>query len=89
MTNQADTKVVKARQFVGEVVAMHEAKTLRVLVKSPKLHAKYRKTFTESKKYPVHDEKGVAKVGDQVSFVECRPLSKTKRWRLLQVLKKA
>jgi len=87
--NLTNTKIVaKARQFAGEVISIHEQKTARVLVKSPKIHPKYRKTYFVSKKFAVHDEQGLAGVGDQVSFVECRPLSKTKKWRLVKVLKK-
>ena len=74
------------RQFQGIVVATSEDKTVRVLVKTQKMHKKYQKQYTVSKKYPVHDEKGVASVGDHVLFEECRPLSKTKHWRLLQVI---
>lgn len=74
------------RQFTGEVVSAGAAKTVHVLVRTIKLDAKYRKQYTTTKKYPVHDEKGTAKVGDTILFEECRPLSKTKRWRLLKVV---
>jgi len=50
------------------------------------LHPKYKKLYRVNKKYNVHDAKGQAKLGDLVEFIECRPLSKTKRWRLLGVL---
>ena len=75
------------RQFIGEVMSVAEKKTVHVLVSSLKMHSKYRKQYTERKKYAVHDEKGEAKVGDEVLFIECRPLSKTKRWRLFRVLR--
>lgn len=75
-------------QFNGVVVSAIENKTIHVLVKSIKLHPKYQKQYITSKKYAVHDEKNDAKVGDEVLFEECRPLSKTKKWRLLSVLKK-
>ena len=75
------------RLFDGEVVSVAEDKTIHVSVKLRKMHSKYKKQYTTSKKYAVHDEKNIAKVGDKVSFQECRPLSKTKRWRLVEVIK--
>ena len=84
-------KTIKAakihRQFVGQVVSAKENKTIHVLVKSIKMNAKYRKQYTTSRKYAIHDERGQAKAGDKVIFEECRPLSKTKRWRLVEVTK--
>jgi small subunit ribosomal protein S17 len=77
------------REFVGIVKSTAMNKTITVSVASVKKHYKYPKSFTITKKYHVHDEKQAAKVGDSVRFVECRPLSATKRWRLVEVLKKA
>lgn len=76
------------RTFVGEVVSTHEMKTIRVVVRTINMHPKYHKQYTTVRKYPVHDETGKAKVGDMVEFEECRPMSKNKRWRLIQVTKK-
>ncbi len=85
------TKTVKPvknfREFAGVVKSNAMNKTISVVVNSIKKHDKYPKSFTVSRKYHVHDEKQVAKVGDTVRFVECRPLSATKRWRLVEVLK--
>lgn len=75
------------RQFEGEVVSAAMTKTVVVRVDTMKLHPKYNKNYKVSNKYHVHDEKGEAKAGDKVVFVETRPLSKTKRWRLTQVVK--
>jgi small subunit ribosomal protein S17 len=75
------------RKFIGQVVSAAGQKTISVRVDAMKLHSKYNKSYKVSRKYSVHDEKGVAKVGDKVEFVECRPISKTKKWRLAQVLK--
>lgn len=77
------------RRFEGVVASESENKTIRVKVDTIKTHTKYRKQYTTSRKYAVHDEKGDAHVGDTVLFEECRPLSKTKRHRLVKVLKKA
>lgn len=74
------------RQFTGEVMSAKEQKTIHVKVKTVKMDEKYRKQYTTAKKFAVHDEKGTAKPGDMVVFEECRPLSKTKRWRVVKVL---
>ena len=76
-------------QFEGEVVSVKENKTIHVLVKTTKLHKKYKKQYVTSRKYAVHDEKNEAQLGDIVLFQECRPISKTKKWRLIKILKKA
>jgi small subunit ribosomal protein S17 len=84
-----ENKVKKIiREFVGTVTSTAMAKTITVKVDSLRMNTKYHKQYRVSKKYHVHDEKGIAKVGDKVSFVECRPLSKTKKWRLVEVIKK-
>ena len=75
---------VNIRQFQGEVVSEKENKTIHVLVHRMKMHPKYKKQYKVSRKYAVHDEKNQAKVGDKVLFRECRPLSKTKKWRLIE-----
>ncbi len=80
------TKKIK-RSFIGQVVKAAMQKTVVVEVNTMKQHAKYDKYFRVSKKYHVHDEKGEAKVGDKVKFIESRPLSKTKRWYLAEILK--
>ena len=83
--NQKSPKIIQARRFEGVVVTKAN-KTIQVVVKSVKYHAKYQKQFFNRKKFAVHDEQGKAELGDKVSFEECRPLSRTKRWRLLKVL---
>lgn len=82
-----ETKKQTGREFKGIVVSSAMAKTVVVKVESMKLHPKYQKSYRVSKKYHVHDEQGQAKVGDLVKFKECRPLSKTKRWTLVAVIK--
>lgn len=83
------TKAVQKRSFEGAVVKVSGAKTISVKVDTVKMHPKYHKQYTTSKKYAVHDEKSMAKVGDMVRFVECRPISKSKRWTLKEVIKNA
>lgn len=77
------------RTFEGIVVSAKEQKTIHVRVETLNTHPKYQKQYKTHKKYAVHDEQGTAEIGDVVSFQECRPLSKTKRWRLTSIVKKA
>lgn len=77
------------RQFTGVVVRALEAKTVRVVVETMALHPKYRKQYAKRSTFAVHDEDRKAKVGDKVMFEECRPISKTKRWRLLSIVHSA
>ena len=76
--------IKRVRRFRGTVVSNVMQKTIVVRVDGVKRHPKYNKSYRVSEKFHVHDEKGVAKPGDTVEFIECRPLSKTKRWRLVQ-----
>lgn len=76
--------VVISRKFSGVVVSDKNDKTIVVEVKSVKVHPKYKKRYTVSSRYKVHDEKNEFKVGNKVSFVECRPLSRDKRWRVIK-----
>jgi small subunit ribosomal protein S17 len=76
-------KNIHKRTLTGTVVKDKMAKTIVVKVDRRKQHPKYGKYFTVSKQYKVHDEKNQYHVGDIVSFVECRPLSKDKRWRVM------
>lgn len=74
------------RQFEGIVLVARGDKTINVLVEEKSMHPKYRKQYSRSKKYSVHDAANIAKVGEKVLFEECRPLSKQKRWRIVKVL---
>ena len=74
---------VISRTFTGIVVSDKNDKTIVVKVESVKKHPKYQKRYTVSRKYKVHDEKNQFHTGDKVSFVECRPLSRDKRWRVI------
>ena len=74
---------------VGRVVSDKMDKTIVVAVSSRKMHQLYKKYLTQTKKLKVHDENNDAHTGDTVRVVETRPLSKEKRWRLLDVLERA
>lgn len=80
-------KISHHRRFVGKVVRISGDKTIAAEVSTKVMHPKYRKQYTQSTVYAVHDEKNVAVVGDKVNFEECRPISKRKRWRLVSVVK--
>jgi len=64
-------------------------KTIVVKVERIKQHPKYKKRYRAYRKFKVHDEKNEAKIGDRVIFEECRPISKEKRWRLVEIMKKS
>jgi len=78
----------KRKQRVGEVIASKMAKTIVVRVQRRFPHPRFRKVVTAYKKFYAHDEKGEAKPGDRVRIEETRPLSKLKRWRLLEVVER-
>jgi len=80
--NKTQKEIIK-KKFQGVVASDKQDKTIVVKVDRVKIHTKYKKRFTVSKKYKVHDEKNKIKEGDKVSFIECRPLSKDKRWRVI------
>lgn len=82
-TQKPTTKAVLRRTFNGIVVSDKMTKTIVVAVETVKVHPKYHKRYTATKRYKVHDELGKFHEGDKVRFVECRPLSKDKRWRVL------
>jgi len=77
----------KARQ--GVVVSAAGDKTCVVKVEERKRHPLYGKMMTHSKKFHAHDENNECQVGDVVTIMETRPLSKLKRWRLVEILEKA
>jgi small subunit ribosomal protein S17 len=77
----------KTRQ--GVVISANADKTVVVQTKERKAHPVYGKMMTRTKKYHVHDELNVAGLGDTVTIMESRPISKLKRWRLLDIVEKA
>jgi len=73
----------------GVVVSTAGEKTCVVKVEERKKHPLYGKMITQSKKFHAHDENNDAGVGDTVAIMETRPLSKMKRWRLIEIVEKA
>jgi small subunit ribosomal protein S17 len=78
----------KRKERVGEVLPSKMAKTIVVRVQRRFPHPTFKKVVTGYKKFYAHDEKGEAKPGDKVRIVETRPLSKTKRWQLVEVVER-
>jgi len=79
---KVEKKEIIRKKFSGEVIGINNDKTIVVKVERTKQHPKYKKRYVVSRKYQVHDEENKCKVGEKVTFIECRPLSKTKRWRI-------
>lgn len=85
MTTERNSR--KERQ--GLVVSAAGDKTCVVLVEDRKKHPFYGKMITRSTKFHAHDEENVAQVGDRVRIMETRPISKLKRWRVVEIVEKA
>ena len=79
----------KKQELIGVVVSDKADKTISVKVETYKKHPLYSKRVKNSKKYTAHDELNQAKINDKVRIVETRPLSKTKRFKLVEVIEKA
>jgi small subunit ribosomal protein S17 len=76
----------RRQQKVGKVVSNKMQKTIVVAVESLKKHRLYKKTYKVTKRFKAHDETNAANIGDMVRIEETRPLSKEKRWRLVEIL---
>jgi small subunit ribosomal protein S17 len=85
----AETKQGNKNEKVGSVVSANMAKTIVVEVTRRVPHPLYKRIISKRKKFYAHDEKGEAKKGDVVRIIECRPLSKLKRWALKEIVRKA
>jgi small subunit ribosomal protein S17 len=78
----------RRRTLIGNVLSDKMNKTRVVQVAWRSKHAKYEKQIQHFVKYKAHDEKNEAKMGDTVEIMECRPLSKEKRWTIIKIIKK-
>lgn len=85
MTTNHTNEKRKIKIFQGIVVSDKMNKTIVIEVSRIKKHPKYQKRYLVHKKYKVHDEKKQAKIGDRVIFQECRPISKDKKFRLIEI----
>lgn len=84
---EAERKERKER--IGFVVSNKMDKTVTVTIERRKQHPMYKRVIKRSKKYKAHDEVNECNEGDKVRIVETRPLSKTKRWRVVEIIEKA
>jgi small subunit ribosomal protein S17 len=91
MENTEEVTLVRnsRKEKVGKVVSNKMQKSITVLVERKVKHPMYGKFMTKSKKFMAHDEENNAGIGDTVRIAETRPLSKNKRWRLVEILEKA
>ena len=86
----AETKPKEVKnEKVGQVVSTKMTKTIVVEVSRRVPHPLYKRIIGKRKKFYAHDEEGRAKMGDVVRIIECRPLSKMKRWRLADIVRRA
>ena len=89
MTEQTETGRKLRKQRVGVVTSTKMDKTITVLIERKIKHPIYGKYMKKSKKFTAHDEKNDCGEGDTVKIMETRPLSKKKRWRLVEILERA
>nr|YP_009397691.1 ribosomal protein S17 [Dipterosiphonia australica]ARW66877.1 ribosomal protein S17 [Dipterosiphonia australica] len=75
-----------SKETIGIVVSNKMDKTVTVRVKNPIAHKKYGKIITRTNKYYVHDPSNTCKIGDKVKIQETRPLSKNKRWKIIELI---
>ena len=85
----SEKKQPRRNEKVGQVVSTKMQKTIVVEVEMRKAHAKYKRIVKSNRKFYAHDEENTARVGDVVRIVECRPMSKLKRWRLGDVIRRS
>lgn len=86
---QATETAAHKNEKVGEVVSTKMAKTIVVEVTRRVAHPVYKRIVSKRKKFYAHDEQGTAQLGDVVRIIECRPLSRLKRWELSDVIRRA
>ena len=88
MTETEQQRSARKTQKVGRVVSDKMAKTVVVAVDYLKPHPLYRKIIRKTSKFHAHDEDNTCKVGDVVRIEETRPLSRTKRWRVIEIVQR-
>lgn len=88
-TPRTETPRGRRKTAIGYVVSDKMDKTIVVEIESRAQHPKYGKIIRTTKKVKAHDEQGTAGIGDRVSLMETRPLSASKRWRLVEILERA
>ncbi len=89
MAEKTEPQNQHKNEKVGEVVSTKMQKTIVVQVSRRVSHPLYRRIVMKHKKFYAHDEENTARVGDMVRIVECRPMSRLKRWRLSDVIRRS
>ena len=89
MSSDVEKKEAIRKEFVGIVSSDKMDKSITIRVDKQKLHPRYKKVMRLTKKVHAHDEKNDAKIGDKVRVIACRPMSKTKSWRLAEIVERA
>jgi len=79
----------KRKSYIGRVISDKMDKTVVLAVTRRIAHTRYNKVVNRTTKFKAHDEKNECKIGDLVRFIETRPLSKEKRWKVLEIVEKA
>jgi small subunit ribosomal protein S17 len=87
MRKNMTDQITKKRRLTGEIVSDKMNKTRVVLITRLKKHPRYQKFYKISQRFKVHDEKNEFKTGDLVAIEETRPLSREKRWRIVELIK--
>lgn len=86
-TTPETVKASRRVQKVGRVVSEKMDKTRVIVVESLKKHRLYKRTYKQTKRFYVHDEENTSHLGDLIRIEECRPMSKLKRWRLVEIVR--
>lgn len=86
-SQETTKKTGRRQQKVGRVVSNKMDKTIVVVVETLKKHRIYKRRYKQTKRFQVHDEKNICQIGDLVRIEESRPLSKVKRWQLIEIVK--
>ncbi|MCL2765535.1 MAG: 30S ribosomal protein S17 [Treponema sp.] len=89
MTAQTEKARSGKKEFIGTVKSDKMEKSIVVSIETLALHPLYKKYVKRSKKVKAHDEKNEAKTGDRVRVIECRPISKEKCWKLVEIIERA
>jgi len=89
MTAQTTKTKSGKKEFIGIVKSDKMEKTIVVSIETLTLHPLYKKYVKRVKKVKAHDEKNEAKIGDRVRVIECRPISKEKCWKLVEIIERA
>ena len=82
-------KEIRKQELLGKVVSAKNDKTITVLVETYGKHPLYGKRVKSSKKYAAHDENNKAKIGDKVRIIETKPMSKPKKYKLVEIVEEA